>query len=242
MSIKSAKSPPGFTLLLVFVMLVLGHGSHLLAADSSKVSAAHGPGFGAWLNNRRSRVVPFRALAIGPRFQTAVIDSKTSINLDRKLGMLTVLERDQTPWRQNLSAIRPWKLETANVVGDGHREIVLGVYKKNRFFPYLHAGLYIYAWINRTLAPIWRGSNLSEPFIDFAFVPEPHADILAAVEIKASGRRCLATYRWQNFGFVRETRSGDWKRAKIDSVKNGVIVVHADGRKISLPIGTNKCA
>jgi len=171
--------------------------------------------------------------------QTAAIDGKISISLDRDRGMVTVLERGERPWRQNLSAIRPWKLETANVVGDSHREIVLGVYKKNRFFPYLHPGLYIYEWTNRTLTPIWRGSNLSEPFIDFAFVPEPHTDVLAAVEIKASGRRCLATYRWRNFGFVRETRSGDWNRAKIDAVKNGEVVVHADGCRISLPIGAN---
>jgi hypothetical protein len=139
-------------------------------------------------------------------------------------------------WRGVPARWRPWKLAVADVDGDGRREIVVGVYKSTRYFPKPHNCLFIYGWDGRRAHPKWLGSSLSRPFVDFAFVDSngDGQEELAAIEIKRDGRRCIALYSWNGFGFTLDWQRGDWQEARLIEAASGRIIIEADGTRLIL--------
>jgi len=188
---------------------------------------------GAWLNDKRAHVADYSKVQLGPVRQSVRLDDGVVGALDRPCGILTVSRHGRRLWRGDLSSIRPWKLVAADVDGGGHREMALGVYKSTRYFPYPHPGLFVYRWGGNGIVPVWRGSNLGEPFVDFAFLPKPNGPAeLIAVEVQQNGCRCVAGYHWSHFGFVGDWRHGNWERLKILSTRGGQLSILADGRKL----------
>jgi hypothetical protein len=131
---------------------------------------------------------------------------------------------------------KPWKLTVADVDGDGRSEILVGVYKATRFFPKPHNCLFIYSWDGRRAAPKWLGSSLSRPFTDFAFMKGDGKRMgsLVALETRRDGRRCVAVYSWNGFGFTLDWQQGDWQEARLIEAANNRIILEADGRRVTL--------
>jgi len=155
---------------------------------------------------------------------------------------VSVKRGGHTLWRFMARRLHPWKLVTADVDGDGRREIILGVYKATRFRPYPHPCLFVYGWTSKGIFPKWRGSALSKPFSDFTFVPcaGTAREELAAVEVKADGNRCITTYHWSGFGFSGDTQFGSWKTAHIRASHRNEVLVVADGRIRSFKVETTQ--
>ena len=175
--------------------------------------------------NTRSTAVPYSALPSEPRVQSAALDDGLSVTLETGAGARLIVRRNRhRVSRIDLRVLRPWKLRTVDVDGDGRRDIVLGVYKSTRFWPYPHPCLFVYRWDER-LVPVWRGANLSKPFVDFEFA-DGH---LFSIEVEADGSRCLNSYHWNGFGFTGEWQRGHWKRAAFASTSADRITVSAGG-------------
>ena len=106
---------------------------------------------------------------------------------------LAVWRGNQRLWQGVPRRWQPWKLKIADMDGDGRREIIVGVQKSTHFFPWPHHCLFIYRFDGRTVQPVWLGSSLSQPFIDFTFARtgSRHAEKLIALEITREGRRCV---------------------------------------------------
>lgn len=98
----------------------------------------------------------------------------------------------------------PWKIQVADVDGDGMKEIIIGVYKSTRFFPEPHNCLFVFGWDGEEAFPKWLGSRLSKPFEDFAFaeLDGNAGEELVSLEVTQDGGRCLVVYSWCGFGFV----------------------------------------
>jgi len=111
-----------------------------------------------------------------------------------------------------MERLNPWKVQAADVDGDGKVEIGIGVYKKARFHPVMAKRPFIYGWDGKTLYPKWLGSRLSRPFTDFVLADFGKAGTkLVAIEETKEGEHELAVYRWNGFGFTRE-----WSGARCD--------------------------
>jgi len=134
---------------------------------------------------------------------------------------------------------RPWKLQIADMEGDGRREIIVGVQKSTHFFPRPHHCLFIYRFDGRTVQPVWLGSSLSQPFIDFTFARtgSRHAEKLIALEITRDGRRCVTVYSWDGFGFTADWQRGNWKTARLLESSAGRVLLEADSRRIPVMEG-----
>lgn len=139
-------------------------------------------------------------------------------------------------WEGVPSRWKPWKLEIADVDGDGNREIIIGIIKSTKFFPKPHNCLFIYDWKEDRAFPKWLGSSLGKPFTDFLFADLDNTvgDELIALETNLDGKRSLAVYRWNSFGFTLDWQHGNWQSAKILSVKNGQILLETDEKSIFL--------
>lgn len=115
-------------------------------------------------------------------------------------GDVTV-SRKHVVWKQR--RLNPWKLEIADLTGDGSREVVVGVWKKSPRDPVMAKRCFIYGWDGKRLLPMWLGSRLSRRFDDFAVadIDRDGKSELISLEVAPEKKHRIAAYRWSSFGF-----------------------------------------
>ena len=90
-----------------------------------------------------------------------------------------------------------YRLETADVNGDGRTEALVGVIKSTRFYPQKGRRLFVFKNYKNRVRAMWMGSKLGGILQDFRFVD----GVVRSLETTTSGRYVVAEYRWQGFGF-----------------------------------------
>ena len=133
---------------------------------------------------------------------------------------------------------KPWSVTTADLDGDGRREIVVALYKSTRYIPEPHNCLFVYRYDGRDIYPLWLGSTLGRPFTAFAFgrVADEPRESLFTLDIGLDGRRGITMHRWTGFGFHKVRSWGDWQSAALLTVRDGHVRVMADGKRLDLSL------
>ncbi|WP_338792664.1 hypothetical protein V9L05_13825 [Bernardetia sp. Wsw4-3y2] len=120
-----------------------------------------------------------------------------------------------------------WKLpypvynfKVADADNDGQDDIWVGVIKETRFDKNLKKRLFLFKIIEGKIRPLWLGSRMSKPLVDFA--PAYLIDsldknnkkcIIRTIEKEKNGKFLVANYQWRKFGIefinyeIRETDS-----------------------------------
>jgi hypothetical protein len=124
-------------------------------------------------------------------------------------------------------------LEVADLDGDGIYEIILGVFKKTRFFPKPHNCLFVLGWDGKEGFPKWLGSRLSKPFTDFTFyeLDDKKGAELISLEVTHTGKRCIVVYTWCGFGFVGIWQSENFPEGKLLKDEKGRVIIILSGGK-----------
>jgi hypothetical protein len=124
-------------------------------------------------------------------------DSLLIITYEGTGGKINVLQK------YFMEELNPWRVQTADVDGDGNIEISLGVYKTARYHPVCDKRPFLYNWHKDGISPKWLGSRLSRPFEDYIFtdIDGDGMDELIAIEMLANGNKVINTYKWKGFGF-----------------------------------------
>lgn len=131
-------------------------------------------------------------------------------------------------YERDMTDFGPWKVQAADVDGDGIHEISIGVYKTSRFHPVMAKRPFIYNWDGSGISPKWLGSRLSRPFSDYIFadIDKDGADELIASEYDRDGSMVITSYDWNGFGFDRKSESEPFKEvilsSRIDLESDGV--------------------
>lgn len=130
-------------------------------------------------------------------------------------------------YREDFSRLKPWKITTGDIDGDGKCEVSIGVYKKTPFHQVMAKRPFIYSFENNKLVPKWRGSRLSKPFTDYDFcdIDGDGIDEIVSIEILEDNKKVINTYKWEGFGFEGFLQSKSFEDVKKLTVKRGIIYV-----------------
>ncbi len=133
-------------------------------------------------------------------------------------------------------SLKPWRLVICDVEGDGILEVAIGVCKSTPYRPFPHNCLYVYGVNAEGLFPKWRGSALSHPFTDYAFVEQDGTpgEELVGLETDLDGSRCVTVYHWTGFGFAGDTLPGRWGEAQLVHSEPGSATLRAEGQLLQI--------
>lgn len=120
-------------------------------------------------------------------------------------------------YREDFSELKPWKVATGDIDGDGRDEISIGVYKETPLHKIMAKRPFIYYFKDSQLLPKWRGSRLSKPFDDYDFydIDKDGIDETISIEKLENGRKIVNTYKWRGFGF-----EGYMESQSFEDIKN----------------------
>jgi hypothetical protein len=161
---------------------------------------------------------------------------KVTVRLDTAgRDPVTLLDRGRSVSFGIRARWRPWSIATADLIGDGRREIVVALYKSTRYLPEKHNCLFVYRYNGQDIYPLWLGSTLGRPFTAFAFdsAATGRGARLVTLDLWLDGRRGITIHRWTGFGFHKEASWGSWRSARLLSVREGRVEVIADGERLN---------
>ena len=139
----------------------------------------------------------------------------------------TFLKSNKYTDRENV-ILDEWKLpyevynfEIADADNDGQDDIWVGVIKETRFDKNLRKRLFLFKIIEGKIRPLWLGSRMSKPLVDFkpAYLIDSSSTnftkkcIIKTIEQEKNGSFLVANYQWRKFGIefikyeIRETDS-----------------------------------
>lgn len=105
------------------------------------------------------------------------------------------------------STLNKWELpfpvyqfKTGDVDADGKEDILVGVTKKTRFDPKIGNRLFIFKNYKGLVRPLWLGSRLGQPLVDFNFVKTNEGSYIRSIEVEKSKKYLVAEYKWRKFG------------------------------------------
>lgn len=144
-------------------------------------------------------------------------------------------------FREDFSNLKPWKVDSGDVDGDGRYEISIGVFKETIFHPVMAKRPFIYSYNDGMLVPKWRGSRLSRPFTEFTFydIDKDGRDELMAIEELQDGSKVINSYKWRYFGFegYSESEAVD-NLFKLESDKELTVIREKEKSRIVLSEGS----
>jgi hypothetical protein len=121
----------------------------------------------------------------------------------RWYGERLVIRYNARVFEYDMEDLKPWKVQAADVDGDGKKEISIAVFKTARYHPVEAKRPFIYNWSKDGMSPKWLGSRLSRPFEDYIFtdIDSDGMDELVSIELLSNGRKTVNSYKWKGFGF-----------------------------------------
>lgn len=161
---------------------------------------------------------------------------------------LLVLQLKEGNWirsyENDFQELRPWKIELADVDGDGTQEILTAVYKTAHYDNELKNRLFVFNYENGILTKKWTGSQFDGEWIDFYT-----GDLLAIpgnelifIEQTEDGKERLSVYYWFDFGFMKLADSDYYKEIQSLSIidENCIEIICDKKQRITLAVKYGK--
>lgn len=108
--------------------------------------------------------------------------------------------------------LKPWKMELADVDGDGVKEILIAVQKATLFDDKIKNRMFIMNYENNLLIKKWTGSQIAGIWRDFytGELISVKGDELIFVEVMENERERISVFSWFDFGFFLIAKSKEY--------------------------------
>ena len=135
------------------------------------------------------------------------------------VGLVVIVKEESTPptipanpyhltkTHDSLYYLNEWALpypiyqfQTGDIDGDGNIDAMVGVIKSTRFYPEKDRRLFIFKQVKNKVRPMWLGSRLGAPLLDFRFI-DRH---VRSLEQMNDTLFAVAEYSWSGFGMKFE--------------------------------------
>jgi hypothetical protein len=163
--------------------------------------------------------------------------------------IFAVFEQDGTgEWNRvyenDFADLKPWKLELADIDGDGTKEILTAVRKTTHFDPDEKNRMFIFNYENNILVKKWTGSQIAGIWKDFIagdLLPIS-GDELIFIEQTEDGLEKISIYYWFDFGFLLLAESDGYKDIRNLTLQgeNSIQITYDDGRTAALTVQHGK--
>ncbi len=127
-----------------------------------------------------------------------IILGKEKSEFGQRIGLFKVKEKIKLLWIDRNRNYNPWKIILKDIDGDSVDELLLGVYKKTKFYPLFERRIFVYKFKNEEIFPLWLGSRLSSPLIDFEIfdIENDGKYEILSLERKKDGSKKISIYKW----------------------------------------------
>jgi hypothetical protein len=121
-------------------------------------------------------------------------------------------------YENDFTGLKPRKIDTADIDGDGEKELLITVYKATHYDAVRKNRLFVFQY-HKVLEKKWTGSEIAGTWKTFytGDLMDRKGDELIFVQRAAGGKERLVIYYWFDFGFVLLAKSGEYP--KITDVK-----------------------
>jgi hypothetical protein len=93
-----------------------------------------------------------------------------------------------------------YQFQVGDIDNNGVVDMMVGVIKTTRFDSTLSKRLFIFQNYEGFVRPLWLGSRLGQPLVDFRFVETQEGPRIRSIEKEKSGLYLVSEYRWRSFG------------------------------------------
>jgi hypothetical protein len=93
-----------------------------------------------------------------------------------------------------------FNIDTGDINNDNSTDILVGVIKSTRFDPVSRKRLFIFKLFEGYIRPLWLGSRVSQPLVDFKFINDYPEGKIRTIESEKDGSCLVAEYHWIGFG------------------------------------------
>lgn len=145
-------------------------------------------------------------------------------------------------YENDFTGLKPWKLQLADIDGDGVTDILTAVQKTTHFDAEEKNRLFIFDFKENKLIKKWTGSQLAGNgrWTDFTageLLPIPGNELIF-IEQSETGQEHLSIYYWFDFGFTLLAKSRDYKDIQKLSVigENRMQITYDDNKTAVLTV------
>jgi len=116
-------------------------------------------------------------------------------------------------YKNDFLELKPWKIEKADIDGDGEQEILTAVRKSTHFDQTEKNRLFVFNFTEGALVKKWTGSDIAGTWEDFIVgdLLPIQGNELIFVEDTKSGEEKISIYYWFDFGFLRLAESENYQ-------------------------------
>ena len=110
----------------------------------------------------------------------------------------------------NDSVVSTWPLrypvfnfQHGDINNDGTEDLAVGVIKRTRYDSLVRKRLFLFQVRNKSIIPLWLGSSLSHPLVEFGIIKNEQGEtLIRAIEKEPNGQYLIAEYEWYGFGLA----------------------------------------
>jgi hypothetical protein len=124
-------------------------------------------------------------------------------------------DRWKRSYENNFKSLKPWKIELADIDGDGIKEILTAIYKKTHFDRKEKNRMFIFNYTDGKLVKKWTGSDIAGAWKNFSvydILPMKGSELIF-IRKSDNGER-ISVYYWFDFGFQLFAESKDYENIR----------------------------